>query len=111
MPDNENPQVINHCNNSLRVFADSMVTAYETCRKFIEQYEALGIAALCPDNTDPVADGSALDGRPIIQNQLVRKHYASATTVRTWFEANHAGDNVSRITRFRQAAVNGRSQI
>lgn len=107
MADITAPLTVRFSNEKARVFADSLVTTYETARAFSANWEALGIAAVCPNTADLVADGSEIDGRGRVTGAKLNALKTQADALLTWFEAG----SPSRITQFRQIAVTGGSRI
>lgn len=104
-----NPQAVAFCNDILRLHADAMVSAYESAKKAAELYTAGDMATLIPNNVELVEDGSAVDGRPRVTGAHVTRLFNQANQVVTWFESIAPGDSVTRITRYRQVAVRGKS--
>lgn len=103
MPDNANPQAVRFSNEKARVFADALLTSIQTARAFKSDYDANSMDTLYPNTTDMIADGSDLDGRSRITNQVVRALYAAATDLLTW-----AGTGTpTREARLRAIAVQG----
>ena len=108
MADITNPQAINWSNSRVRVYADSMVDAYESAKKLLAEWTALGMDALIANSSEDVLiDGAAIDGRSIITGDKVNALISNAQAVVTWFEQG----SPSRIDRFRQIAVNGRARF
>ena len=108
MADITNPQAIIWSNSRVRVFADSMIDAYESAKKLLAEWSSLNMATLIPNNVDDVLiDGAASDGRSVITGDKVNSLIANATAVVSWFEAG----TPSRIDRFRQISINGRSRF
>jgi hypothetical protein len=58
-----NPQVISFCNMHARPNADIYTTLYHFATTAVGVWNSQGLAALVPQTTDTVADGSDVDGR------------------------------------------------
>jgi hypothetical protein len=66
-----NPQAVGFCNNQIRPAADRFIQLYYWCKLTQQQWTAQGLAALLPNSTDNIVDGSATDGRtPITDGQV-----------------------------------------
>ena len=105
-----NPATVRFCNEKVRVYADSLVTDYETARAFVAQWAAGGMAALIPNSAaENIVDGSATDGRFPINGQQVNALLTAANAQITWFETVVSGS--TRIALIRQIAVGGGSRI
>ena len=104
------PEAVRFSNERGRVFADAMVTAYETAAKFKAQYDAQSLDSLFVNSAaEIVDDGAAVDGRPTITGQKIRALYTAATDLLAW------GDTVvatkKRIDWLRGMHVNGQSRF
>lgn len=106
-----NPEAVKFSNEFARVFADALVTAYDSAVSYRAYWDARSnLSVLFPDNaTEIVADGSDIDGRPTMTGQKVQALYVQAGTVVTWGDVVVGGK--TRITWLRTMAVNGRSRI
>lgn len=107
MPDITAPLAVRFSNEKARIFADSLVTTYETARAFSANWDALGLAAVVPNTADLVADGSNIDGRGPVTGAKLNALKTQADAMITWFEAG----TPSRITQFRQIAVTGSARF
>lgn len=107
MADNANPQAVKFCNEKVRVFADSLLSAIETAREFDADYGAQSGDTLFPNTADFIADGSDVDGRPRVQSQTVRALRTQAQDLLTWA----ATGSPTREARLRTIAVNGISRF
>jgi len=55
----------------------------------LDEWNALGLATLVPNDTSPIIDGSAEDGRPIITGADMHGAIASATVLVDDMQANN----------------------
>ena len=107
MADNINPQAVKFANEKVRILADSLLTAIMTARELKSIYDANTLDSIFPATADLIADGSDLDGRFRITNNVVRAMYTAATDILTW-----AGTGTpTREARLRTIAVNGLSRF
>ena len=58
-----NPQAVAFCNTQIRPTCDRFIQLYYQCKQVQDQWTAQGLAALLPNSTDNIVDGSATDGR------------------------------------------------
>lgn len=104
-----NAEAVKFSNEKARVFADSMVTAYETATKFKAQYDAQGLDTVFPNTSEVVEDGSSTDGRTPMTGQKIRALYTAATDLISWGDTVIAGK--TRIIWLRTMHVNGQSRF
>ena len=98
-----NPVAVRHCNEKGRVFADALLTVYDTAKKYKTDWDANSIGTLIPNTADLVEDGSATDGRYPCTGAKFNALYTLSGTIITFFETG----TPSRIDQIRQVAVNG----
>lgn len=104
------PEAVNFSNAKARVFADSLVSAYESAVKFKAQYDAQSLDALFPNlANEVVADGADVDGRTQMTGQKIRALYTAAVDVIAWGDTVVGGK--TRITWLRGMHVNGQSRF
>ncbi len=104
---NTNPQAIAIANNQGRPSADVILSAIQTARNFDANYGALSGDAIFPNDAELIEDGSAVDGRPRVQNQEVRALRNLCQSLLTWA----ATGNPTNETRLRRIAVNGQAKF
>jgi hypothetical protein len=106
-----NPEAVKFSNEFVRVFADALVTAYDSAVAYKAYWDARSyLTALFPDSdVEIVDDGSAQDGRPAMTGQKVQALYNQATAILAWGDTLVGGK--TRITWLRTMAVNGRSKL
>ncbi len=63
MPANTNPQVIAFCNQKVRTVNDLALSLYYSIQLFQQEWTQQGIAALIPNDSNVISDGSPADGR------------------------------------------------
>lgn len=68
---NTNPLVITFCNEKVRPIADRYAQLYWLAKIFITEWNASGLGALIPNNSDTIDDKGDLDGRGVITGALV----------------------------------------
>lgn len=62
-----NQQAVKFCNEQLRPAANAYARIYYDAKRIYQTWMALNLGeVIAYDNADPVIDGSATDGRPII---------------------------------------------
>jgi hypothetical protein len=83
-----NPQTVAFCNQAIRPLFDKMMQLYYYIIAVEAAWTAQGLAALIPNSTDLIVDGSAVDGRPPITDGQVNILIANAQTVANLFTAN-----------------------
>lgn len=106
-----NPEAVKWSNECVRVFADAIVTAYDTAVAYKAKWDARSnLSALFPDSAvEIVADNSDVDGRPQMTGQKVQALYAQATAIIAWGDTVVGGK--TRITWLRTMAVNGSARV
>jgi hypothetical protein len=106
-----NPEAVQFSNQFVRVFADSLVTAYDTAAAYKAYWDARSnLSALFPNSAaEIVADGADVDGRPAMNGAKVQALYTQAVSVIAWGDTVVSGQ--TRITWLRQMAVNGKSRV
>jgi hypothetical protein len=62
MANNTNAQAIAFSNTRVRTVANLLVTAYLSAKAFMQQWTAQSIAAVIPNDANPMDDGSLNDG-------------------------------------------------
>lgn len=105
-----NQEAVKFSNEKARVFADSLVTSYESAMKFKAQYDAQSLDSLFPNSAaEIVEDGSTVDGRTQLTGQKVRALYTAAVDLLGWGDAVVGGR--TRIAWLRSIHVNGQSRF
>jgi hypothetical protein len=66
MPDIINPQAVKFASEKIRLAADLLAQLDNFATATVNQWNALGGAALIPNTADVIADGAVADGRPIL---------------------------------------------
>ncbi len=82
------PQAIKFSNETIRPAADQLAQLYANARTVVDQWNALGISALFPNDSTVVVDGSATDGRHAITGQDATNIIVRLTEFVTDYEAN-----------------------
>jgi hypothetical protein len=88
MPSVTNPQAITFCNQAIRPLFDKLMQTYYYSIAIESAWTAQGLAALIPNDSSAIVDGSAQDGRPPITGANVNILIANAQTIINLFEAN-----------------------
>jgi hypothetical protein len=103
MPAIVNPQAVKFCNEKIRPLCDLWESLYETARRTKAAWDTDGLAVLIPNDTSPVTDGSATDGRNPITGAMVRSILDRIFETVTDLEA---GGN-AKLDQIRKVSVNG----
>lgn len=77
---NVTPQAVVFSNERVRPLAEEMVSLYWTCKSFVAQWTAQGIATAIPNDANVVTDGASVDGRPQITNAQINILFAHASS-------------------------------
>ena len=88
MADITNPQAVRFCNEHVRTVADFYAALYFSAKVIADIWNAQGMAALIPNTSDPVIDGSAQDGRATITGAMVNGMAANLTALISDLEAS-----------------------
>ncbi len=88
MAANTNPQVIAFCNQKLRPVNDLALSLYYSIQLFQQEWTQQGLAALIPNTSDVIVDGSPNDGRPPLTNAQALIIQANLQTIMNVFSAN-----------------------
>lgn len=106
-----NPEAVKFSNEFSRVFADALVTAYDSAVAYKAYWDArVNLTGLFPNlDIEIVADGADVDGRPAMTGQKVQGLYTQAGSVIAWGDVVVGGK--TRITWLRTMAVNGKSRF
>lgn len=88
MPDITDPQAVLFCNQHIRTIADQLARTYYKLSALRDQWVALGMSSKIPNDTSPIVDGSATDGRPPITGADVHLIAARATEILNDYAAN-----------------------
>ncbi len=78
---------IRFCNTRVRPVADRIAQLYNAIIAIGNEYTALGISTLIPNDSSPIADGAATDGRPQIVGTDVANIVTIVTAIKTTLEA------------------------
>lgn len=89
MADITNPTAVKFCNETIRPLADRYAQLYYAAKRGGDVWTAQGLAALIPNTTDPVIDGSATDGRATITGAMVNGFVANCVTLITDLEQSN----------------------
>lgn len=110
---NTTPQAVTFTNTRARPLADLMISTYLSCKAFVQQWTAQGVASVIPNDATLIADGSATDGRTPITDGDVNILLAQAQSVIALFEgATGAPVNNASLQNFNQVEklqVNGKA--
>lgn len=63
MADITNPEAVKFCNEKVRVAADKLASAYFLAKEVQAEWFANSMSDVIPNDSSPVVDGSATDGR------------------------------------------------
>ncbi len=112
---NTNAQAVAWANQRARPLADLLVSTYLTCKAFVQQWTAQGVATVIPNDSTLIADGSAVDGRAPMTDAQVNILFAHAGDLIAYFEgATGAPVNNASLQNLNQClavAVNGASKF
>lgn len=110
---NSNPQAIAFSNGRVRPICDEMCTAYLSAKKLLAEWQAQNIAAVIPNDANQIADGSQVDGRPLVVDSAVNSVIARLAEFVAWLETGQiaAGGVVTDafLNQFAGIALNGRA--
>lgn len=107
MPPITNALAVQFCDQRVRVLAAAFITAYDSAKKFVDEWNALSMATLVPSTADEVDDHSDVDGRPRLTGSKVNDMLAMSQGIVTAFEAGAP----SRISRLRAIDMTGSSRF
>ena len=110
MPDITTPQYVLFANQFVRPTVDSLITTYENCKRFQDEYAAVGAASI-PNTTDNIADGSDVDGRRRMTGQNVNQIKSLVDAIAGYFEGGSGIAALTRIEALRRVNVNGRPTL
>lgn len=82
------PNAIRFANTRVRPLADRIAQLYNLIVADANEFTALGVGALFPNDTSPVSDGAVTDGRPQITGADVNNIFTIASTIKTSLEAS-----------------------
>jgi hypothetical protein len=97
---NSNPQAILIANSKLRPLADAFAGLYNASKSAQIEFIAENWTALFPNDSEPIVDGSATDGRTEITNADV---VAFMNFVGSFITAMEASSNAQRNNAFKIA--------
>ena len=89
MADVTDPTIVRFSNEQTRIYAECHTRVYYKSVGMLDEWNALGLATLVPNDTSPIIDGSAEDGRPIITGADMHGAIASATVLVDDMQANN----------------------
>lgn len=112
---NSNVQAVTFANQRARPAADLLYSTYLTCKNFVQQWTAQGVAAVIPNDSNVIVDGSATDGRTPITNAQVNTLFAHISNLIAYFEgASGAPTNNASLQNLNQiiaVEVNGTAKF
>lgn len=104
---NTNPQAVAFSNNYARVGADAVVSAYLTMKRVTQIWTGQNVAAVIPNDSTLMGDGSAVDGRVPITDAQVNTLISNMNTLIADFEAS---SNLI-LNQMLQVSVNASSRV
>jgi hypothetical protein len=106
-----NPEAVKFSNEFVRVFADALVTAYDSAKTYKAYWDArTNLSTLFVDSAvEVVSDGADVDGRTQMTGQKVQALYIQAGTIIAWGDTLVGGK--TRIDWLRTMSVNGSSKF
>lgn len=110
MPDITTPQYVLFANQYVRPVVDSLITCYENCKRFQDEFMGVGGASI-PNTTDNIADGSDVDGRRRLTGQHCTQIKSLVDAIATYFEGASGIGGLTRIEALRRVNVNGRPTL
>jgi hypothetical protein len=81
--------IVRFANEQTRIYAECHTRVYYKSVGMLDEWNALDMAAVVPNDDSPVIDGSAEDGRPIITGADIHGAIASATVLVGDMQANN----------------------
>lgn len=112
---NSNPQAVAFANGRIRPMADLLYTAYQTAKSVVQQWNSQNVAAVIPNDSTVIADGSATDGRAQITDAQATTIITRCTDLINWMEGSvaiSAGDGSKAVLGTVAAVeVNGRANL
>jgi hypothetical protein len=99
------PTAVRFCNEQVRVAADKTVQFYWWCKQLKVEYVANpSLATLIPNDSSPLIDGAAQDGRTVLTGADVNAVLTNINALITSLEANSS----AILNIFAKVAVNPR---
>ena len=88
MADITNQQAVKFCNEKARKYANHMIAEYYFAKASFAEWFAQGIDAVTPNDSSPIIDGAATDGRPLATGAKVNNIVTRMSDLITDLEAN-----------------------
>ena len=88
MADITDPEAVKFSNEKIRTLADKLAQTFYQLTRLRDEWVANGLGAKFPNDTSPVIDGSATDGRHPITGADVNAIASRATEFLTDYEAS-----------------------
>jgi len=107
MPPITDPFAVQFCDRRVRVVASTFITAYESAKKFVDEWNNLSIGTLIPNTTDVVEDNAGRDFRPLLTGVKANDMLTMAQAIITAFETG----TPTRIAKLRAIDLTGASRF
>jgi hypothetical protein len=105
-----NPEALKFSNEKVRVLSDLMVSTYESCQAYRNEWDANTLGSIFPNQANEIVeDGYATDGRHQLTGQKVNALYTAAGDFMTWADTVVGGK--TRIAWLRTMFVNGQPRF
>ena len=101
-----NATAVSFANTRVRPFADAYLTTYATAKALVAEWNATGMSALVPNDSNLFVDGSATDGRHPITGANATSVITRALELIADFEAGGS----AKLNTIANPAVNGGSK-
>ena len=88
MANNANPQAVLFANTKIRPVNDLALSLYYSIQLFQQEWTQQSIAAVIPNDSNLIVDGSATDGRPPMTDAQAQIVQANLQTIMNVFTAN-----------------------
>ena len=88
MANNANPQAVLFANTKIRPVNDLALSLYYSIQLFQQEWTQQDIAAVIPNDSNLIVDGSATDGRPPMTDAQAQIVQANLQTIMNVFTAN-----------------------
>jgi hypothetical protein len=88
---NTNAQAVTFTNTRIRPMADLLYSAYLSAKKLNTEWNAQNVAAVIPNDSTVIADGSAQDGRPPITDAQATAIVSRCQELISWMEQGLVG--------------------
>lgn len=114
---NTNIQAITFSNQKIRPMADLLYSAYLTAKAVVQAWNTQSVAAVIPNDSTVIADGSATDGRQPITDAQATSVITRSMELISWMENGlvaspfNASATLATLGTVTAVEVNGKQQF